>query len=167
QRDAVGGEREVDPPRGDPRVRLTQLEPVATGRERHPGGDGQRERGQRPAQRHPLGQPRPAAGQQPHHDRADQRRHRQDRPVREPGPTNHPACTAMTAATMSTTPTSIDSAYDRTKPVCNRRSRPDPPPTAAASPLTTPATPRLSTYTSARVSHRPGFSNSASLIASP
>ena len=36
------------------------------------------------------------------------------------------------------------SAYERTKPVCSRRSRPELPPSSAAVPLTSPSTPRLS-----------------------
>ena len=41
-------------------------------------------------------------------------------------------------------PPNIDSAYERTNPVCSRRTRPEVPPIRAASPLTAPSTPRLS-----------------------
>ena len=61
-----------------------------------------------------------------------------------PAHASHPICTARNAATINRAPVSMDMAYDRTKPVCSRRNRPDPPPTAAARPLTSPSTPRLS-----------------------
>ena len=64
-----------------------------------------------------------------------------------------------------TEPPSMLSAYERTKPVCSRRSRPELPPSAAAVPLTSPSTPRLSKYTRARVNQMPGRAMSASLIA--
>src|ERR1017187_7306404 len=61
----------------------------------------------------------------------------------------------------------MDSAYDRTNPVCSFRIRPEVPPIAAASVFTSPSTPRLSKYTDSRVSHWPGRIRTDSLNASP
>ena len=61
----------------------------------------------------------------------------------------------------------MDRAYERTKPVCSLRTRPDVPPTAAASVLTRPSTPRLSKNTESLVSHWPGRIRTDSLNASP
>ena len=75
--------------------------------------------------------------------------------------------TTNQAPTTTAAPTNIDSAYERTKPVWSRRTRPDVPPISAARPLTRPSTPRLSKNTASRVSHWPGRMNSASFSASP
>ena len=77
QRDAVGGEREVDAPARNPRVGLTQLQALAAHLERDPGGDGQRQHPERPAERHSLGQLRPPAGQHRDHPGTSQGRQRQ------------------------------------------------------------------------------------------
>ena len=61
----------------------------------------------------------------------------------------------------------MDRAYERTKPVCSLRHRPDVPPTSAASEFTSPSTPRLSKYTDSLVSHCPGRMSTDSLNASP
>src|SRR5215470_11870867 len=61
----------------------------------------------------------------------------------------------------------MDRAYDRTNPVCTRRTRPDVPPTVAAIVLTRPSTPRLSKYTDSLVSHWPGRISSDSLTVLP
>src|SRR5499427_3606341 len=61
----------------------------------------------------------------------------------------------------------MDSAYDRTNPVWTRRTRPDVPPTVAATVLTSPSTPRLSKYTDSLVSHWPGRISSDSLTVLP
>src|SRR5690606_37433290 len=79
----------------------------------------------------------------------------------------HPNLTNNRAPTIRNVPPSIDSAYERTKPVCMRRRRPELPPNCAASPLTAPSKPRLSKNTANRVSHRLGVVTSASLSALP
>src|SRR6266704_360526 len=67
----------------------------------------------------------------------------------------------------STAPRNMDRAYDRTKPDCSLRSRPELPPNVAATVLTRPSTPRLSKNTDSLVSHWPGRISTDSLSASP
>ena len=86
-----------------------------------------------------------------HHHRPHQREQRQDGQERKIGHANHPSWIARKAPTTRRAPVSMDSAYERTKPVCSRRSRPELPPTLAAMPLTSPSMPLLSRKTSARV----------------
>ena len=93
---------------------------------------------QRRADRDLLGRGRVAA-QRVHHQGADQREHQQDGEQEV-----HANTTARRAPMTRTEPPSMLSAYERTKPVCSLRSRPELPPSAAAVPLTSPSTPRLS-----------------------
>ena len=144
-------EREARAAERDPLVRLAELEPGAAGLERDPHRDAEAEHGERPDERDHLRQLRLAPRHERDDERPDERRERQHAQIRESvhhaalltvrrprerGGADHPTATANIAATTSTAPPSMDSAYVRTKPVCARRSRPEPPPTRAARPLT-------------------------------
>src|SRR6185437_15794054 len=140
QRDAVDPEREPGAERGDPVDGVLELEPRAgrgggyrVGEVHH---DREHELGERHAHRHQLRGGRLAA-QRVEADRA--REGEQDQRRQEHVAAVHTNLTASRAATTTTAPPSIVSAYERTKPVCSLRNRPELPPNAAAAPLTTPS----------------------------
>ena len=93
-----------------------------------------------------VSRPGGEGGRQCRHRRRAHQGHRGDR--RQPGEVHrllNQILTARTPPRRMTTPASIDAAYERTRPVCTRRSLPPRPPTRAANPPTAPSTPRWST----------------------
>src|SRR5690606_14205015 len=160
ERDAVDAERDVHSQRGYPVERRDLLEAFTARVVGQPRGHDQQQFHHGHGQRHQRC--RSVVVAQPgHHEGTDERQQDQGN---EP---THENLTNNSAATSRNDPPSIESAYDRTNPVCIRRNRLDPPPSTAASPFTAPSTPRLSRNTAKRVSHRPGLATNASFRALP
>ena len=123
QRDAVDAERELGAERRDPVDARTR---AGSGcRPRRPAPSRRttsRPRARSAAARMPIATCLAAAGVAPQrvqHQGADQREHQQDGEQEV-----HANTTASRAPMTRTEPPSMDSAYERTKPVCSRRSRP-------------------------------------------
>ena len=101
----------------------------------------EREHDQRPGQRDLLGQlglgcaaGTPPPGRRPAGSTVSTDRNGKSLHVTPAIPPARPG----TRATTSSAPPSMDRAYERTKPVCSRRSRPEPPPTAGGEPVDQP-----------------------------
>src|SRR5450432_676077 len=135
--------------RRNPADVLIELEPVAAWGELGRHRDGQRQRDQRDTKRHLLQQLGVRGRKCRHNASTDERHHTDDGEPRETHRTQ--PLTSRRAARTSTTPPNIDNAYDRTKPLWNRRTRLDVTPTKAAKPFTKPSMPRLSKYTKSLV----------------